>query len=66
MSIVALQVIAAFDALPDAERDAVAAELLGQYPSGTGEISDDSLIGLADEVFLMLDAAEAEDAATPR
>ena len=66
MSIVALQVIAAFDALPDAERDAVAAELLARYPSGTGEISDDSLIGLADEVFLMLDAAEAEDAATPR
>ena len=66
MSIVALQVIAAFDALPDAERDAVAGGLLARDPSGTGEISDDSLIALADEVFLMLDAAEAEDAATPR
>ncbi len=64
MSIVALEVIAAFDALPEAERNAVAAELLSRYPAGEGEFFDDSMIGLADEVFLMLDAAEAEDAAT--
>ena len=63
MSIVALEVIAAFDALPDAERDIVAAELLARYPAGGGEYSDDAFVEMANEVFLMFDAAEDEDAA---
>ncbi len=66
MSIVALEVIAALDAWLDAERDAVAAELLARYTAGKGEFADDDFFGLADEVFLMLDAAEDEDAAPSR
>ena len=60
MSIVALEVIAAFDALPDADRDIVAAELLARYPVGVGELPDDAFVKVANEVFLMFDAAEDE------
>lgn len=62
MSSVAWEVIAAFDALPDTEREAVAAELLARHPAGAGEFADDDFIELADEVFSILDAAEAQDA----
>jgi len=58
MSTVALEVVAAFEALPDAERDAVVAELLVRFPMGAGRFTDDDFVDMADEVFKMYDTAE--------
>ena len=58
MSTVALEVIAAFEALPDAERDAVVAELVVRFPTDAGRFAVDDFVDMADEVFQMYDAAE--------
>ena len=64
MSTEALSVIAAFNALPDAEREAVFGELLVQSPSIDGEMTDESFNELADDIFLMFDEAETTDASS--
>jgi hypothetical protein len=66
MSTTAQELLAAFDALPAADRDAVVLEILSRQPIGAGQLPDESLIELADEVFRSYDAEEATDAAPPR
>jgi hypothetical protein len=65
MSTGAQQILAAFDALPDDERDTVLAELLTRRPIGAGELPDQALVEMAEELFLSYDAAEAADATRP-
>jgi hypothetical protein len=66
MSAAALRLLAVFDALPDAEREAVLAELLVRHPVGAGELPDAALVELAEERFLAYDAEEAADGTPPR
>lgn len=66
MSAAALQLLAAFDALSDADREAVLAELLVRRPVGAGKLPDVALVELAEERFLAYDAAETADATPPR
>ena len=66
MSTTAQQLLAAFDALPAAGREAVLSELLTRHPVGAGDLSDAELVGAADELFRGYDAEEAGDAAAPR
>lgn len=66
MSAAALALLAAFDALPDADRDLVVGELLLRQPAGSEDMSDEAFVALADEVFLTCDAAEAAGAAPAR
>lgn len=46
-----------FDALPDADKQAAAAEILRRAPEG--DVPASALDGLADELFAALDAEEA-------
>lgn len=62
MSAAVQQLLAAFDALPAADRDAVVAELLLRHPPGGGGLPDAAFEELADELFRTYDAAEAGDA----
>ena len=56
------ELLDAFDALPDAERHEVAAELLRRTLKGEpGDVSDDALVATAEELFLELDTREAGD-----
>jgi hypothetical protein len=66
MSTAAQRLLAAFDALPADERDAVVAELLIRHPVGAGELPDAALVELAKERFLAYDAEEAADGTSPR
>ena len=66
MSTAAQQLLAAFDALPPDERDAVVAELLIRHSVGAGELPDAALVELAEERFLAYDAEEAADSTPPR
>jgi hypothetical protein len=59
MSTASQQILAAFDALPTAERDAVMAELLNRHPVGAGDLPDAAFVELAGELFLTYDADEA-------
>lgn len=63
MSAAAKELLAAFDALPDIDREAVVAELLTRHPVGAGDLPDAAFEELAEELFLTYDAAEADDAA---
>ena len=62
MSDTAQRLLAAFDTLPEAERDAVVAELLIRHPVGAGDLPDAGLVELADELIRAYDAEEAADA----
>ncbi len=64
MSVAAKRLLADFDALSEAEREAVVAELLARHPIGAGELSDTALVEVADELFCGYDAEEG-DGATP-
>lgn len=66
MSAAALELLDAFDALPDGDREAVVAALLTRHPAGAGDLPAAALVGLAEELFLAYDAEEAADAAPPR
>lgn len=66
MSAAAQDLLAAFDALPDADRDAVVAALLTRRPVGASDLPDAAFVELADELFLAYDAAEAADATPAR
>lgn len=65
MSDTARQLLDAFDALPEAERETVVAELLTRHPVGAGDLPDAGLVELADELFRANDAEEATDATDP-
>lgn len=66
MTATAHQLLAASDALPDADQDAVLDELLLRRPAGAGDLPAAAFEELAEELFLSYDAAEAADAAPPR
>jgi hypothetical protein len=59
----AQQLLAAFDALSEAERQAVIAELLIRHSVGVGNLPDAARVELADELFRAYDAEKAADAA---
>jgi len=59
MSTAAKELLAAFDALPAANREAVLAALLTRYQVGAGDLPDAALVELADELFAALDAEES-------
>lgn len=59
MSAAAQTLLAAFDALPDADREVVVNELLSRHPVGAGELPDVTLLEMADELFQVYDAEEA-------
>jgi hypothetical protein len=61
MTATAHDVLTAFEALPPAERQEVAAEIL-RRSAGTGDLSEAALDELADEVFRAYDAQEAKSA----
>jgi len=61
MSTGARELLAGFDALPASEQRQVAAEIL-RRTSGTGELPEEALYELADEVFRMYDAEESAGA----
>jgi len=58
MTATAQDILAAFDALPPAEQQQVAAEIL-RRSSGTGDLPEDALNELAAELFRSYDAEEA-------
>lgn len=66
MSTVVRNLLDAFDALPDAEQEAVVTELLARRPPDAGPVPDEAYTALADELFLTYGAAEAADAAPAR
>jgi hypothetical protein len=62
VSEIATQILNSFSSLPEAEQHEVMVALLrssGELPSG--ELTDEDLVCLAEEVFLRLDAEEALD-----
>jgi len=63
MSSAARQVLAAFDSLPDNDREGLITELLIRCPIGAGALPDAALVEMGDELFRAYDAAEADDAA---
>lgn len=65
MTDAAQKLLAAFDALPEVEREAVIAELLTRHPVGAGDLPNAARVELADELFRGYDAEEAADAARP-
>ena len=65
MSAAACDILTAFDALPNSDRDAVLEALLLRRPLGEGDLPDAAFTELAEELFLTYDAAEAADAASP-
>ncbi len=62
MTAAAQNLLTAFDALPDAERDAFIAAALVRRPVCAGDLPDVAFEELAEEIFLSCDAAEAADA----
>jgi hypothetical protein len=63
MSDAAQQLLAAFDALPEAVREIVIAELLTRHPVGVGDLPDVARVELADELLRAYDAEEAASTA---
>ena len=51
-----------FDSLSDSERQEAAVEILRRITLSEGELTDDALVGVADDLFRLLDSEEAEDA----
>lgn len=61
MSDAAYQLLANFDALPVKEQHEVLVEILRRCRESTdGIVSDDQLVGIADELFQVLDAKESD------
>ncbi len=57
------ELLNAFDALPEAERHAAAAELLRRVlQDESGDVGEDALTAAAEELFLELDAREKDHA----
>ncbi len=51
-----------FDGLSDEERKEAAAEILRRVALSEGELTDDALLEVADDLFRSLDLEEATDA----
>ena len=63
MTIAAEQFLNSFDSLPEADKHAVAVEILRRVSSSApDDLSDETLIATADDLFLALDAEEAKNA----
>ena len=63
MSATARELLDSFDALPDADKHQVAVEILRQFTSSSGrDLPEDTLVGMADELFRTLDEEEAGNA----
>lgn len=59
MNVTAQQLLATFDALPDAAKHQVAVEILRRVSAADGgDLSEEALVGAADELFRALDAEE--------
>lgn len=59
MTTAAHQILDSFDALPEADKHQVAAEILRRVSaSGEGDLSDAALVVAADELFRALDSEE--------
>ncbi len=57
------QLLAMFDALPEADRHQAAVEILRRGAAATeGDVPESALVEAAEELFLALDADEAKDA----
>ncbi|MFL5242866.1 MAG: hypothetical protein ACJ8FY_12215 [Gemmataceae bacterium] len=56
------QILDAFDALPDVDKHQAAVEILRRASKGSGDLSEEALAELADELFSALDVAEANHA----
>ena len=56
------QILNAFDTLPAEKQHEAAIEILRRFRSD-GDVTDEALVGLADELFQTMDADEARDAA---
>ena len=65
MSQTARQLLTAIEALPDAERETVVAELLTRHPVGAGDLPEAARVELAGELYRSTDAEEAADATRP-
>ena len=61
MSTSATQLLTAFDALPDGDKDDVVVALLTRRPVGGDALTDDDLTALADDLFQQMDADEGAD-----
>lgn len=59
------ELLTAFDALPDAEGEAVLVELLRRRPTGGGDLPTETFEELADELFRSYDVAEEGSDAAP-
>jgi len=64
MPLTAQQILIAFDALPDVDQDAIVKELLSRSTFGNGEVTDEALVELTDELFQMYDAEETSNGIT--
>jgi|GEM_PF-3669300 len=60
----ATQLLADFDALPEAEKHAVAVEILHRLPED-GDLPEACMVAMADELFLAMDTEEERRAANP-
>ena len=57
------QLLDSFDALADADKHQVAIEILRRFAAeGAGDLPEEALVGIADELFRALDAEEARHA----
>ena len=56
------QILNAFDTLPSKQQHEAAVEILRRVKA-EGDVTDDALVGLADDLFQVMDAEEARDAA---
>jgi hypothetical protein len=65
MTVAVKQLLKSFDALSDEERQSAAAELLRKtLQEVPPDLSEDALVAAAEELFLELDAREAQDGQT--
>ena len=63
MNIAVQQLMASFDALPEADQKRAAAEILRRVlPVDVGDVAESALVEAAAELFLALDAEEAAHA----
>jgi predicted HAD superfamily phosphohydrolase len=63
MSTAVSQILNAFDALPDKQQHEAAVEILRRVKA-EGDLSDEALVELADDLFQAMDADEARHAAS--
>ena len=55
------QILDAFDALPELEKHEAAIEILRRVPPTVGDLPESTLVEVAEDLFLALDADEAKN-----